>query len=128
MAMGAVQEEDMTILKIILGSIARHWFGAALALIAARIGLQKDDAGTAVESLSNDMVFNALLALSAAIVPAALSIWSRLKLKLRERVALLLHSDSTESEVKAIIAEAPAGERLAAVLTADPTKIEVMNL
>lgn len=109
--------------KTILGSIARHWLGAFLGVVGARIGLHADTANAATAQLSDDMVSNALLALGAAVIPTAWSVVSRLLLLLRVRVALLMHRGATEHEMKNVIAEATPAARLAAVLTADPLKL-----
>jgi len=109
------------VLKMILGSIARHWLGAFLGLIAGR--LIPHDVIASVPMLTDDMVANGAIALGAAIVPAALSIWTRLKLLLRARLGLLMNAGMTEKNVTNVIAEAPAGARLAAIVTADPLKL-----
>lgn len=106
---------------MILGSIARHWLGAFLGLIAGR--LIPHDVIASVPMLTDDMVANGMIALGAAIVPAALSIWTRLKLLLRARLGLRMSAGMTEKNVTNVIAEAPAGARFSAILTADPLKL-----
>jgi len=109
--------------KTILGSIARHWLGALLAIVGLRFGISDDASKSAVSQLTDDMVANAVIAFLAALLPVAASIWTRLMLILRARLALLMHAGMTEREVKNVIAEAPKGARLSAVLTADPLKL-----
>lgn len=109
------------VLKTILGSVARHWLGAFLGLIAGRI-IPREVIST-VPMLTDDMVANGAIALGAAIIPSAASIWTRLKLILRARLALRMHAGMTEKEVSNVIAEAAPGARLAAIVTADPLKL-----
>jgi hypothetical protein len=73
--------------------------------------------------LTDDMVANGLIALGAAVVPSAASIWTRLKLLLRVRLGLRMSAGMTEANLSNVIAEAPAGARLAAIVTADPLKL-----
>jgi hypothetical protein len=107
--------------KQILGSIARHWLGAFLGVIAGRV-IPKEVV-SAVPMLTDDMVANGFIALGAAIVPSAASIWSRLKLLLKVRLGLRMHAGMTEENLHNVIAEATPGARLAATLTADPLKL-----
>ncbi len=107
--------------KTILGSIARHWLGAFLGLVAGR-AIPREVLAS-VPLLTDDMAANGLIALGAAVVPIALSVWTRLKLLLRARLGLRMSAGMTEREVSNVIAEAPAGARLAAIVTADPLKL-----
>ncbi|HWM26584.1 MAG TPA: hypothetical protein VNP98_17335 [Chthoniobacterales bacterium] len=109
--------------KTILGSVARHWLGALLAIVGIRFGISDDTTKTAVSQLTDDMVANAVVAFLAALLPIIASVWSRLMLLLRARLALLMHAGMTEKEVKNVIAEAPKGARIAAILTANPLKL-----
>lgn len=109
--------------KTIAGSVARHWLGALLAIVGLRFGINEDASKTAVSQLTDDMVANAIVAFLAALIPVFASIWTRLRLLLRARLALLMHAGMTEKEVKNVIDEAPRGARLAATLTADPLKL-----
>lgn len=106
---------------MIFGSIARHWLGAFLGLVAGKMIPQETLAS--VPLLTDDMVANGLIALGAAAGPILISIWTRLKLLLHARLALRMQAGMTEKEVKNVIAEAPAGARLAAIVTADPLKL-----
>jgi hypothetical protein len=107
--------------KMICGSIARHWLGAFLGLIAGRV--IPHEVLSSVPMLTDDMVANGLIALGAAAVPIGASVWSRLRLLLRARLALLMERGMTEKHVDNVIAEAPAGARLSAIVTADPLKL-----
>jgi hypothetical protein len=111
------------VLKTILGSIARHWLGAFLGLIAGKIGLSHDVATAAISQLTDDMAANMAQSFALSVPTAAASIWSRLKLLLRARLGLLMSAGMTEKNVTNVIAEAPAGARLAAIVTADPLKL-----
>lgn len=113
------------ILKIILGSLFRHWLGSLLAVLVARHFLSQEFAAAVpLESaFSNDYVFDALAALVGALLPFFLSVCTRLRSKLKQRLSLLLPARTTEKEVKAIIAEAPLAARISATLTADPAKL-----
>jgi hypothetical protein len=105
----------------IAGSVARHWLGAFLGLLAGKY-IPKDVLET-VPLLTDDMVANGLIAFGAAVVPIASSIWAGLKSRLRERLGLRMHAGMTEKEVSNVIAEAPRGARLSAILTGDPLKL-----
>lgn len=109
------------VLKTILGSIARHWLGAFIGVVAGRV--VPHEAVAAVPMLTDDMVANGFTALGIAVVPSAMSIWTRLKLLLRARLGLRMQAGMTEREVSNVIAEAPPGARLAAIVTADPLKL-----
>lgn len=109
------------VLKMILGSIARHWLGAFLGLIAGKY--IPHDVIASVPALTDDMVANGLVALGAAIVPILSSIWIGLKKLLHVRLGLRMQAGMTEKNVDNVIAEAPVGARLAAILTADPLKL-----
>jgi hypothetical protein len=107
--------------KMICGSIARHWLGAFLGLIAGR--MIPHEVLSSVPMLTDDMVANGLVALGAAVVPVTASIWSRLKLLLKVRLGLRMHAGMTEENLHNVIAEATPGARLVATLTADPLKL-----
>jgi hypothetical protein len=107
--------------KTILGSVARHWLGALLGLLAGK--LIPAEALASVPLLTDDMVANGLIALGAAIVPLSLSIWNGLKRVLRERLGLRMSAGMTEREVSNVISEATPKARVAAILTADPLKL-----
>jgi hypothetical protein len=106
---------------MIFGSVARHWLGAFLGLVAGR--MIPKEVLSSVPLLTDDMVANGLIALGAAVVPILASIWSRLRLLLNARLALLMERGMTEKHVDNVIAEAPAGARFAAIVTADPLKL-----
>lgn len=107
--------------KMIFGSIARHWLGALLGLLAGK--LIPASALASVPMLTDDMVANGLVALGAAVLPSAVSIWNGLTRILRERLGLRMSAGMTEREVSNVITEAPRGARLAAIVTADPLKL-----
>jgi hypothetical protein len=111
------------VVKTILGSVARHWLGALLAIVGLRFGISDDASKGAVSQLTDDMVANAVIAFLAALLPVIASIWTRLTLLLRARLGLRMAAGMTEREVKNVIAEAPKGARIAAILTADPLKL-----
>lgn len=111
------------VLKTILGSILRHFLSVFLGVLVGRGLVSHDDASGAVALLTNDMASNLLVAFFVSILPIAWSIWSRLMLRLREKIALRLHKGATETQVKNIIAAAPWSAQVSAVLTNDPMKI-----
>jgi hypothetical protein len=106
---------------MICGSIARHWLGALLGLLAGKY--IPHDVIASVPLLTDDMVANGLVALGAAAVPISHSIWTGLQRILRERLGLRMSAGMTEREVSNVIAEAPKTARVAAILTADPLKL-----
>jgi hypothetical protein len=107
--------------KSIIGSVARHWLGAFLGLLAGKF--VPAEALAAVPLLTNDMVADGLIALGAAIGPIVSSIWTARMRLLRERLGLRMHAGMTEKEVSNVIAEATPKARLAAIVTADPLKL-----
>lgn len=109
--------------KTILGSIARHWLGALLAIAGVRFGISDDTAKSVTSQLTDDMVSNAVIAFLAALLPVAASIWTRLRLRLEARLGLKMAAGMTEKELKNVIAEAPRGARVSAILTGDPLKL-----
>jgi hypothetical protein len=109
------------VFKTIAGSIARHWLGAFLGLMAGKL-IPREVLST-VPMLTDDMVANGLIALGAAVIPSAASIWTRLKLLLRVRLGLRMHAGMTETNLDNVIAEATPGARLAAIVTSDPLKL-----
>jgi hypothetical protein len=111
------------VLKQILGSIARHWLGAFLGLVAGKIGLSADVASAAVSQFTDDMAANMAQSFALSVPTMGASIWSRLRLILHVRLGLLMQAGMTEKEVSNVIAEAPRGARLAAIVTADPLKL-----
>lgn len=114
-----------TLFKIVLGSAARHWLSGLLTMLAAR-GIVSSEFVSSLPiatAISNDYVFDAVSAAVGALLPAALSIVSRLRSKLKQRIALLLQAGATEHEVKEVIASAPIGAQIAATMTANPDKI-----
>lgn len=111
------------VLKTIFGSIARHWFGVFLGVVAGRGILDHETVQRATSLLSDDMVSNLAVSLVFAVPPATISIGRSLRLRLRERLALRMAHGSTEHQLNQVIAEAPASARLAATLTTDPLKL-----
>lgn len=107
--------------KMICGSVARHWLGAFLGLVAGKV--IPPETLSAVPLLTNDMVADGLIALGAAIGPIASSIWNARIQLLRERLGLRMSAGMTEREVSNVIAEAPRSARISAILTADPLKL-----
>lgn len=113
-----------SIVAIILGSITRHLITALLTtFFVTHRYLTTDEASAAANSVTDDWVFGIVAAVGSMLLPAALAIISRLRAKLKERLALLMPAKTTEHKVAATIAEAPIGARIAATLTADPKKI-----
>lgn len=112
------------VVKTVLGSASRHWLGALLAVLLVKHGImQPDQATNATAQLTDDMASDLLLSLGGALLPIVWSIWSRLMLKLRERVALLSHAGADEHDVKRMISDMPLGHRIKAMVTSDPTKL-----
>lgn len=109
--------------KTIFGSIARHWLGAFLAVVGARIGLSEASTQSAVAQLTDEMVANAIVAAIASIIPIVWSFVSRQALLLKARLALRMNRGSTEQQLRNVISEAPRGARFLAVVTADPLKL-----
>jgi hypothetical protein len=114
-----------SIIKIILGATVRHWITGFLTILVTRHLLTAEMASHLPidVAFSDDYIFDALMALVGAAIPALLAISSRLRAKLKERLALLLPALTTEREIKSMIAAAPLSTRISATLTANPDKI-----
>lgn len=111
------------VIKIIIGAVARHWLSAFFGILVTRHYFSQELADSAAGSLSNEWVYDFIMALIAASLPALAAIFSRLRAMLREKLGLMMAKGTSSNEVTKRINETPLSTRVAATLTVDPDKI-----
>lgn len=111
------------VIQIIIGSIARHWLSSLFGILIAQHYITKEVADSAAGSLTNEWVYNFIMASVAALLPAFMGIYSHLFTLLKTKLGLLMAKGTTQQEVSARMKEAPVSTQIAATLTSDPEKI-----